>query len=214
MHLVDEVKNQLNQIESEQIKKRVDLLNDEFCSLFEVRNLRQSQWLISSVQRSLKASRLTGIDPWEIVTQAYLRAMMFVLSGGLIWNLLSWLKSTSLNITHELRRKKHTYSVSSLDECLEDHKNIGIDRFDLNAQIDLLMDSIEFLSEEDIYLIKNKVILDKSWIEIHDEISKQCLPEQSPPSIPTLRQKKHRALKRLKKEYLKGLKKSYQDKNK
>lgn len=62
-------------------------------------------WLIYSVNRNIQAYRLSGVDAWDILTEAYLRAGEAIRKGKLIWNLVSWLKSTSSYIILEHKRR-------------------------------------------------------------------------------------------------------------
>ncbi len=60
-------------------------LNEEFRSSF-LPGVPAGRWLISSIDRNLRAYRLTGVDAWDILTDAYLRAEAFVEKGGLgVW---------------------------------------------------------------------------------------------------------------------------------
>lgn len=73
-------------------------------------------WLIYSVTRNIEAYRLSGVDAWDILTEAYLRAGLAIQQGKLIWNLVSWLKSTSSLIILEHKRRFARSDTTSYPE--------------------------------------------------------------------------------------------------
>jgi DNA-directed RNA polymerase specialized sigma24 family protein len=177
------------------VQSRLKSLDTDFCEAFRP-NAPARLWLTSTIARNIKASRLTGLDAWDIIIEAYLRAIKFVKRGGLIWNLVSWLKTASTYIISEHRRKSLPDVISLGDmDCywLEDPINNPA-FFDVGEIINRLKIAISQLKPLERKLIRWRVYENLSWQEIQERISQG---NESPPHQTALRKQKQRAIDKL-----------------
>ena len=158
------------------------------------------------IQRCLIQFNLTTqYEAHEILNDAYVRGRAFLHSGGIIRNIHSWLKSTSLNIIRENSRRQKREplidpEVAELIPCLRTLGDSVISQEDIENKWNALMNSLIVLSHTDpegTRLLRLKA-QGLSWKEIHQQLLKE---DGEAPSESTLRQKGCRATKTLRKIY-------------
>jgi hypothetical protein len=158
------------------------------------------------IQRCLMQFNLTTqYEPHEILNDAYVRGRAFLHSGGIIKNIHSWLKSTSLNIIRENSRRQKREplidpEVAELIPCLRTLRDSVISQEDIDNKWNTLMNSLIVLSHTDpegTRLLRLKA-QGMTWKEIHQQLVKE---DGEAASESTLRQKGCRATKTLRKIY-------------
>lgn len=187
--------------DSLKVTNRLHSLKKEFEKSFHP-NSPTRVWLISSITRNIEAYGLIDIDAWEVLTDAYIRAVKFVTKGGLIWNLISWLKSASVRIIYEHRRKFYrldTTSIPEMDWFSPRIFSISTEAMDAEALTDSLRSALEILSQIDRDLLLWRVNDEFSWEKIQQLLIERG---ESPSSCQALRQRKHRAIGKLKRAFL------------
>lgn len=153
--------------------------------------------LMAFIHARLAQFRLTGRhDPSEILNMAYERGIKFTGKGVSIQNPLGWLRRTIFNIVRELSRKDR--KADSLDEegCLEpvSKEPLLLDSLVRVEAIELLHVALEQLNDVDRELLELRYLQGLSWLEVG-----QCMAiaHTGKQTEATLRQRGHRALKRL-----------------
>lgn len=191
-----------NECLSRKVQDRLDILDREFSVAFRPES-RARLWLISSINRNIRAYRLVGVDAWDIITEAYIRAVHFIEKGGLIWNLISWLKSASGWIIHEHRRKyarPDTLSFAEMD-LFWNAWDTSSDEFIEDAHFVMrlvdhhLKPVVQNFSQVERNLLRWRIKEKLSWKEIQ-QILVSC-GESPLPSATGLRKRKQRAIQKL-----------------
>lgn len=171
-------------------------LKSEFAKTFRPGS-RARLWLISSINRNIRSYNLVGVDVWDILTEAYIRAGRFIANNGCIWNLVSWLKTASGFIIKEHKRKfgrSDTVSVPDGDWLSTFSMNQETDPEDIDILSSALDKALEKLTPLERNCLSWRVSHQWSWEIIHKHLITQGT---APPSINNLRKKKQRAIRKL-----------------
>lgn len=199
----------INYLESKndslKISARLRSFNEELTILFHP-NSRARLWLISSIKKNIKAYGLAHkVDAWDILSEAYTRAVKFITDGGIIWNPISWLKTASVFIIHEQRRKlnwNNTISIPEMD-WFEDNFEEEIQDIEfISYQLHLapqLHQALESLTQMERNLLFWREIDQFSWKKIQQILISRG---ESASSLVALRKRKERAFKKLRKAFL------------
>lgn len=185
------------------VQEELDFLNADFQNLFRPSSVGR-YWLIPSINRNIEAYGIVDIDAWDVLSEAYIRAVKFISNGGTIWNLISWFKSASVIIIHEHRRKFYRFDTIStlridLVSTWEFTATIEVLDIDILGIVDRLYFSLKYLSQMERDLLFWRVENEFSWKQIREILIQRG---DCPPSLEALRQKKQRALKKLKRAFL------------
>jgi DNA-directed RNA polymerase specialized sigma24 family protein len=193
----ESIEDRIEAQSTEKIAYRKTLLHQEFIRDFQPNAIGRT-WLIPSVKRSLKSYRLKDLDAWDVLIEAYSRAMNHVSQGKLIWNLVSWMRSAATLIIYEERRKAGrldiVYTDADLYYCNQNFPT-GI-VLDIDEAATFLVNSIMSLEAFERKLIIWRVVEQHSWREIQKMLEEEG---RSVPSLPLLRKRKERALLKLRK---------------
>lgn len=158
--------------------------------------------LMAYISRVLYQFHLMGQhDPEEVFHIAYNRGIQFTDSGTRIHNPLGWMRRTIFNIVRELSRQDKR--VDSLDkedvsEPSADEAPV-VDTLIREEEVSLLYSALEQLNAVDRELLELRFLRGLSWLEVG-----QCLAiaHKGKHTEANLRQRGHRALKRLREIYL------------
>jgi DNA-directed RNA polymerase specialized sigma24 family protein len=151
------------------------------------------------VNRTLTQFHLRGLyDPLYILHEVYLRAFNLIwVKDERIRSLTPWIKATAFNVVRELSRKQR--KTDSIEEVQHWEKaSLSIEfEFNPNHEFTLIMLAYQRLLPEDQRILRLVLLDDFSYREIRAiyMAEGQEITEQ------TLRQKKTRALKRLRNNY-------------
>ena len=157
---------------------------------------RARLWLLSSIERNMRAYGLVDMDAWDILIEAYIRANRFVSKGGLIWNVVSWLKSASVVIIYEQRRKLNKLDILYFPNLqgIQVTDDIPTDEMVDASNLALILEiALNQLKREDRELLSWKVGHNYSWGRIQKILHTRG---ESVPNLATLRKRKQRAIKR------------------
>lgn len=164
---------------------------------------RARAWLISSIDRHIKAQRLSGIDAWDILIEAYIRAEKAITCDRkFIWNLVSWLRSTSDRIILEHKRKfarSDTFSFPEMDRIQDiDERIANYSDFQESNAIwvvkEIKGEIAKKLSPIECCLLYWRIEKKWNWSKIYCTLEANG---EKPLNETSLRKKKQRALKKL-----------------
>lgn len=178
------------------VAERLETFRQEVWELF-LPSSRYGHWLIFSTKRKLGAYSLKNVDPWDVITEAYIRANTAILNGKLIWNSLSWMKSASNYIIQEELKKRDDVTLFADMSLFDD--SMKYDPLDVVTQkwtqedLSSILECI--LQPRDRELLLWRYQQGLSWKQIQEKfISSGSL---SVPTVVALRQQCSRAVKRV-----------------
>lgn len=135
-----------------------------------------------------------------VLNEVYLRAISSIQKGSIIRIPQAWIKSTAYNYIRELSRQ-HQKLIFLEAHCLDDldhelGQNLTKDEDDVfNTSLALIIKALGELAPEEQKLLKLKVVDGLAWKKI------QALPDYRGCTLPSLRKRKQRILKKLHRIY-------------
>ncbi|NEQ97253.1 MAG: sigma-70 family RNA polymerase sigma factor [Cyanothece sp. SIO2G6] len=157
--------------------------------------------LMAFIHARLYQFHLTGQhDSNEIFNIAYERGVKLTEKGVHIENPLGWLRRTIFNIVRELSRKDRKADSLDKEECLEPISQAALP-FETLVQGEAVTSvhaALAQLSEVDRELLELRYLQGKSWLEVGQCVA---IASKTKQTEATLRQRGHRALRRLRAIY-------------
>lgn len=157
--------------------------------------------IITGTQRMINQFRLKGVEPNDLLIQAYLRGKDALRAGKQVNNAVAWLRGTVYNIVREeasRRRKTCSFSPDWIENLCIDSRYDPQALAGLEEEISALHRSLSRLKREApqvFFLIEERYNWGKSWQEI--EVSYVARFGEVGISQDTLRQRCSRGLKNL-----------------
>ena len=174
---------------------------DKFDTYFKrllTRGDSNSQRLWMAVQKMLYRFHLQHSYSVSVIfSEVYARGIKFVESGGVIEVPGGWIRNTSYNVVREMSRAQKKNAVFLEDRlCPEENSETEDEALDL--QHHLVMQAFDLLSPAERKLLTLRILEGLPWQLIHSMFN-----ESADTNIKeaTLRKRKERAIKNLKKHY-------------
>ncbi|BAZ39672.1 hypothetical protein NIES4101_56260 [Calothrix sp. NIES-4101] len=155
--------------------------------------------MLAFIKRSLKQFNLLECySPSEILSDAFMRGVERIERGEQIENPLGWIRATAFNIIRE--RSRSQARVLQLEESwLESSPSSGVTpNEELTENFQLVEMALKMLNPDEQELLTLKIIDNLSWKEIVEQYQERGFTDVSEG---TLRKRKERILKRLRKIY-------------
>jgi RNA polymerase sigma factor (sigma-70 family) len=155
--------------------------------------------MLAFIKRSLKQFNLVdSYSAHEILSDAFMRGVERIKRGESIENPLAWIRVTAFNIIRECSRSNRRFSPleESWFECVDTGNAATFDEF--LQQCEWLKAAFAMLNSDDRELLMLKICENLSWKNIVEQYHKRGFVDISEA---TLRKRKERTLKRLRKIY-------------
>ncbi len=160
--------------------------------------------VIMFIESRLRQFKLNSrYEPYEILSEAYLRGQRFVQAGRPINSPIAWMKVTALHIIYELSRKDVRVLLADFnlersalraDSAVERLVERLVEREEIDTRLESLHLSLCLLSPADIKLLNLRWVENLSWRAVQERLQAEGEPVCSETA---LRQRGHRALTRL-----------------
>lgn len=168
----------------------------EFANLLSPNNA-SGDFFFAFIRRSLKQFHLDkAYTETDIMSEVYWRGVKTLQKGVIIESFLGWIRAVAYNYIRELSRER-SKSVQLEEYHLPEQKRANIleqnpiEDENLKLKLELVSIAFKKLNPEQQKLLRYKVIEDLSWRKI------QGLGEYQDFTVPALRKRKERILKKL-----------------
>lgn len=155
--------------------------------------------MLAFIKRSLKQfNLLNSYDADEILSDAFMRGIERIKRGERIENPLAWIRVTAFNIIRERSRSNRRFSQleESWLDCLDNGNAAAFDEF--FQQCEWVRTAFAMLNSDDRELLMLKICDNLSWKNIVEQYHERGFVDISEA---TLRKRKERILKKLRKIY-------------